>query len=310
MTDLSAEAIAAIEKLVRASTARTLDLPLPAAGMTTVAVVPDGMSIESLENVLKHARLSPERETGFHKLRDIRSMIDFGHMYVRKGSVLFGDWGSGDLRLIINFHAPFERVGDGKDALTHSGAPEMGGTAYPQYGDFGAVVRLAPSDEFTAWRQINDKPLSHKEFGAFIEKQILDIREGTVDDPRINRELAITGLQLASVSEVYAFARAAKITINDVHAGARTEQELEEAVKRKMETDQRFPAAFLLGIPVFEGDEPYAVLIRMRMEMQAGNPVFIMQMRHDKALIKDAFRLAAERLSTELAVPFLAAVGA
>lgn len=194
-------------------------------------VVPEGYTVEKLERLLPE----PTRRRGADLVRDVASFIAVVNRFKNAATTLYRR-----TRPEPRFLACFN---------DHS--PEA-----PGWRDHCVVYECPISPEWHEWTKASGRSMSQTDFALFIERNLPDL---------VTMEGGPTPAQMLEVSRTLQakkkvnFASGTRLDNGEIQF--RYEEQIEGTAGKG---DIKIPEQFHLGIPVFEGGEPYAVVARLR----------------------------------------------
>lgn len=255
------------------------------------AMVPDGLSLESLKPILEDWRENPKRVEGTAELQTIASFIEHANRFKGGESVLFCDWTSQILQVVIDYHQ--RDASDRARWCKHRGR-----------------YKFPLSEEWKAWAAVNGKTLPQTTFAEFIEDRLIDVRdpdEAGADTKALCDKL---GLTLATPARVLELSRglAVKDNVNVKTATTLASGEVQFTYESQ-HTDAagnqlKIPRAFLIALPVFLGDtDAYPIVVRLRYRLSGDGKVnWILMMHRADVFLRDAVQRSASaaQAATEL----------
>jgi len=166
-----------------------------------------------------------------------------------------------------------------------------------------------------------EQPVDQQEFAAFLEERILDVLATPVldvadvklseSDQELKRILALLHGVLASPERMMDLSRGMAIIENAKVMSAVTLSSGEvSVVYEATHTDEqggelKVPNLFLIGIPVFEGDGLYRVVVRLRYRKSGGSIKWFYSLYRAEKVFKHAFDEACGFVQKETDVPLL-----
>lgn len=244
--DLKSENEAVIDFVKESYGAELLD------GVTaeSVAVVPTGMSVRRIGEVLDHCQEQPRRRTGTIKLEDEASFLAWcNRVSDMNKSVIYAN--DQALTAVVNDSASAESE--------HA----------PGWGDFRGHYELARSNELQQWLCTNSW-MNQKTFAKFLEDRILDVLLPADAGEKATAIAAALGVPIAGPKELMVLSRGLSLRVNakmtDVVNLSTGESEFSYAEEHTNAKGKpmKVPGAFVVGIPVFERGESYKMPVRLR----------------------------------------------
>jgi uncharacterized protein YfdQ (DUF2303 family) len=243
-----------------------------------VMVLPGGLSMYSLKEMLDEYATKPERRRGETVLNTVQSLVDWTKRHMDGDSVVMvdDDPTCPKMRATIDYH----KAGSDNEATA-------------RFGKFSGLYQFPITDAWKRWTAINGKPLSQTDFAELIEDRVGDLipvedlyKDATAADGTVTRVCdsilpslaASMGLVIASPTEVIAATRGlklrAEVNVTEAISLASGETELKYAETHTGPDGQplKVPSAFLLGVSVFKGAQRDPVLVRLRYRRAPGGP--------------------------------------
>jgi uncharacterized protein YfdQ (DUF2303 family) len=145
----------------------------------------------------------------------------------------------------------------------------------PGWGDYRAKVTLTKSRQLTVWQGKNGQKMNQEAFALFLEEHIEDIR-----DPAGADVLTFAETLEATRTEVF---KSSIVT-------ATGEQRMAYSSERQGEQSSQLITKITLGIPLFDGGEPYAVEVKISHRVTDGKLTFWFDLRHIDYLLDSAWK--------------------
>lgn len=241
-----------IQAIERLSNAKVENL---AAGGAPVAILPAGMRVQSLKEILDAYRLKPERKTGDTLLTTQASFIAYTNRHKTAHSLIFINDSNPEA---LSMRAVFNPHQGEVEALRPEESPDN--------ADFTASYRFPFSEEWVAWKRL-PKEMSQEQFAQFLEDRIQDVGDPMGSVKAYAEEL---GVALGSKAKLLELSRSCQVTVEMKIANTpslrngRTTLIFAEEHKNSDGQEVDFPGAFALDIPVFKGGIPTQVPVRLR----------------------------------------------
>lgn len=257
-----------------------------------VALVPNGMSLRTLEDVLKisDARADkPRRLRGTATHQELGSFIAHVNAFKDGASAVFADATRVQLTAVLNYHI----------AAVGPKASDLDADERARWADHRSVYTCPLSEQWKRWTAANDKPMGQEEFAQFIEDNMVDLANPGVDDAEVFPKPAAV-LEMArklAINLTGEFKREINPTTGEYTFINRTEHGPNSTKIHK---------AFLLGIPVFEAGELYRVEARLRFTLAEGRPRFAYSLYQADAIKRDAFGEVRAQVAKETGLPVFA----
>lgn len=231
------------------------------AGDMPFVIVPHEYSVRSLEDLLP----IPTRCRGTVKLRDAKSFIATVKRFSGDECQIYGDLRVGSFVAVFNDHTP----------------------ADPGWRDHRATFCCEQSVEWKRWTEADGKKMTQPVFAEFIEDNLPDIV-----DP-----VAATMLEISRTFEAkkkVAFQSSIRLS-NGQHEFTYEESVSGTAAKGKLQ----IPESITLGLPVFDGGQPYAVEARLRYRIGDGGQLMLwFDLLRPHRIIEDAIKAVVSEIET------------
>src|SRR6266702_2364795 len=155
----------------------------------TLALLPEGRRIESLQPYIDALLDAPKRIRGTVPLSTVSALIDYMNRFKRPDSVVFasdagGNGASPQLVGIVGFYGP-------------------GPAAQPAFGGHPATFLFPRSDQMAAWSAVSGKGMSHDEFASFLQERQYDIVNPPLDWMAVDPKTIELLLHLLNISDDY-----------------------------------------------------------------------------------------------------------
>lgn len=269
-----------------------VQLPEPGHDPDAVLVVQNDQRVVDLRPFVDGQRTRPARMRGTSEHREVGSFIDHVQRHGQiNHTAIFVDKASAEAVAVLNY------------AGFTLGAFEAG------HGDYRAVCAFPVSPEWRFWTRLS-RPMDQAEFASVLEGRILDVLDPASALPSTVELLGRLGVALASPSELLEVSRGlairAEVTVAQAVrlSSGETQVTFSEEHRR---TDGRgplaVPAAFLLGLRVFEGGPLYQVPVRLRYKLREGTISWTVELVRADRVQEDAFAEATARIKSETGVP-------
>lgn len=257
-----------------------------------VMLIPNGLGVQSLRQLLNEYRTAPERRKGLAELSELDSFIYHVNRFRDADSALFADRDTDEPSLIcvLDYH-------------------RAGAEGAPRFGEHRARYAFPISDEWRAWTSQNGKPMDQGAFALWIEDHL-----GTIADPASAGEgakqfCALLSVQFASANKLLELSRGLS-----VHVGERVQNHVNLASGEGNVTfatshaDEqgkpiKVPGAFLLALQVFRGGALYLVPTRLRYRVQGGGITWSYDMWRSADVFDLAIGEACEKARTATELP-------
>lgn len=279
---------------------------LPIHGSHTLApvpgqllVLPKDMRAESVKALHDEWRPFPERRKGTANLDQVDSLIEHVNRFKDADSVVFVKQSETDPRFtaVLDYH--------------RKGEPSVEQAA--RHGQHRSVYAPKVSDTWTAWKEITGKPKTQAGLAAMLEERILDIAPPPSGDADAGTAALIAALggRYGDQATLLATARRMRIKQNTEVTNAQIldtgEVELVYKTELTDATNQplRVPNCFSVVAPVFEGDDPYRLWIRLTFRHEDGQVIWTLQRWRPDLIVKAAMEGLIKKVRDETALPVL-----
>lgn len=243
--------------------------PKHAPGGAYYAVVPEGSSLESLDEYMP----KPRRVRQTIVMRTPAAFSAYVNRFKLPNTVIFGDVKSMKFNAIIDYHAP-----GGDDGAAHT--------------DHNVTFEPVVTPEWEVWFRNSGKKMNQAEFARFIEENMLDVREpngadlleiaGTLEAKRNVSFKSAVRLQDGTYELGYAEETTA-------HAGGSG-------------GSLSIPQEITLGLAVFRGAESYKVRAFFRYRIGDDKKLVLWYDLHKpQTIIDDAFTSVAQAIGDAVA---------
>lgn len=274
-----------------------------------VAVLPQGIRIESVKKYMDEYRLAPERKKGTAHLGDLASFIAMVNRFKDENSTIFARPApTPSLLAVFNYNEATDvvRIDPEKepgDQVTHI-------EGKPRFGDHRADYIFPLSEEWKTWNAQDGEPLTQEAFAAFIEDHIGDV----ADSGAASNELSAfffekLGVTFASPARLIELSRGLSVRVGQKVRNAQNLATGEAQVQFIEEHNDesggplKVPGAFLLAIPVFQFGPLYQVAARLRYRVSGGNIVWFFELHRADRIFDHAFKEACETAKKDTSLP-------
>lgn len=245
---------------------------------------------------LEQFRTAPERRSGTTIVDTLESFVELLNRLKTEDSVIFAntDWNNPSMTAIIDYHE-VDPLGDA-DFMKHR-----------------VHYKFPLSDDWKIWKRANDagEPMNQLSFAEFIEDRSRDFAAPTAEEQEEFSKLF--GERVSTPSDIMNLSRGLSMTTgiqlkhNTRLASGETslvfDQQHGEATDYKGEVI-RVPSLFMIRIPIFHGQEPTRLLIRLRHRVREQRVTYRMLIYRPDVFIDEAVdeAITTTRIATELPV--------
>lgn len=259
---------------------------------TDLAIHGKDQRVTDLRNLLKNYLPRPDRRIGTVHIGRTQSLINFTNLYKGPESVIFATGSVTQTsiqalaRVVFNYH-PF---GVEQEAAGH--------------GDFVAEYKFPVSKELKSWIECNGKAMPQADFARFIEDRIVDMVDPQFHElgRDLTRVLAGNGADPITMLEL---SRGLEVRVNEqvknVGRLQTGEVQLTFSVDHSGADGQplRVPSWFIINVPVFEGDEPHSIPVRLRYRVKEGVVTWFYELFRIEKTFDSAFYNTLGRIQDE-----------
>lgn len=256
-----------------------------------VLVTPRGVNVQSAKPFFDEWRGAPERREGTATLVTIDSFIAHANRFKDADSALFADPGdSPKLVAVLDYHRP------GPDGA-------------PRFGRHRSVYEFPISEEWEAWTTKDGQMMPQAAFAEFIEERIQDIGAPAAAEAPVKDFATKIGCQLATPAQLLTLSKGLSVRANSRVVNAQNLSTGEgELIYEQTHTDDKgkplsVPGAFMLVIPVFQGDALYQVPVRLRYRVREAQVTWAVALYRPERFFDDAFKLACEKANKATSLP-------
>lgn len=231
----------------------------PSSDGTPFILVPEGYHLEDL------TRLQPEPlYVNMEKhVIDVDSFSKYVNTFKEEDTAIFASLSHNTVSAVIDHH------GKGK----------------PRHGKHVVMLDPQVSEAWKTWSGINGQYMSQASFAEFIEENAIDVR---TPEAATLVELAL----LIEASKQGTFRSATRLD-NGSFQFNYSEETRATAGGGKVE----IPAQITLGIPVYEGDEPYEVKAFFRYRLSDGKLALCIKLHRPSYILQDAYNRLVKQVT-------------
>lgn len=226
------------------------------------AVIPENHKLEDLQKFQE----GPRHIKSKAQVTTCRSFVKYVADFYTDYTAIFADLKGQKFTAILDHHDP------------------LNGPAWAEH----TVTYACPVDSrWTTWNDSDGEAMSQTSFAMFIESNLIDIVEPSgADMLTIAKEL--------QAKKKIDFKSGQNLSNGDVQF---TYNEQTTGTAGSME----IPQEFKLGIPVYEGGDPYEVTARLRYRISEGNLTMWYDLLRPERMAEDAFKEIKESIEKQLA---------
>lgn len=271
-------------------------LGAPAHG--EIAMLPEGIKVQSIKALVDEWRAFPERRLGTAVLDDVDSFIEHVNRFKDGASAIFAkmDETAPSFTAVLDYH--------------RAGPPEVSEAA--RWGKHRSVHKPIVSEVWKAWKAVDGKPLTQREFASLLEDRILDIAPPlTPEELRNNAMITALGGRVGTQQDLLTTSRGLRVKENAEVTNAQVLETGEVEVVYKTElrdnTGQplRLPTCFAVQGPVFEGGPAYRLWLRIRFRRDEGAIMWTLARWRPDLIVRDALNEMRDTIAGETILPVL-----
>lgn len=265
----------------------------PLGNSPSVAVLPEGKSLESLKPFLDEYLKKPERRRGAGTATDTASFIALVHRFASAESAIFADANiAGPSLLAVYDYHPQSVESTNADWLQHT-------------------TKYAPalSEEWKAWKAKNGTSMSQADFAAFLEERITDVIVPNLDDPDLKTFADLVQGRFADPSQLFGLARGLSVNVETQVRQAvnlptgEISVVYDENHKDGTGAPISVPNLFQICVPVFYADALYRLAVRLRYRIASGKLTWSYLLVRPDIAFEHAFRGILEKVEKETSSP-------
>jgi uncharacterized protein YfdQ (DUF2303 family) len=270
-----------------------------------ILILPDGkggLRAESIKKFSDEYKTAPDTRQGTAIMLTLDSFIDHVNRFKDAESIVFAQNSRDKPRLqaIIDYHQS-----------TFDGAP--------RYCDHQVSYDFPMADEWNAWLEKDNQPMTQIEFAEFLEDRIGDVEvpptkenlesdenEGTT---RLKTLLERIGGNLAGPGTLMELSKGLKVNVEEKvhqhHTLANGETQLHFSHEHTDENGApiKVPNMFLINIPVFNSGDVFRIPVRLRYRVRSGNITWTYQLYRTDQTFTAAFEDAVKKVEDATSLP-------
>ena len=261
----------------------------------TVLLVPKaggGYDQHCVGKLLDPYRLAPQRRSGQANLSDLASFIAHVNRFKDADSVIFADRipASPSLLCVLDYHR-----------ATADGAP--------RFGAHRASYKFPLSDQWTAWKGMNEKGMDQASFASWIEDRLHDVASPDIAGPVALSFTDLLSCGFASPSKLLELSRGLTVhvgrKVTNATSLATGEATMSFAEEHGDSTGKplKLPTAFLLALPVFRNGAPYQIPARLRYRVKDGAVTWSFSLARMDETFDHAVNEACLQAASDTALP-------
>lgn len=259
-------------------------------------VASQNAKVHDLKALVAPYQERPDRRKGVYHLSRTQSLIDFANRYKAEESYIKAsgkvDGNSVEANAVVVFN------------------PHPAGSDHNLAGheDFKAVYNFPVSKELTSWLDANAKGMAQAEFAAFIEDHIIDMIDPQFHELERDLEKVLSGHGADPIT-MLELSRGLEVRVNEHVKNQGRLQSGEQVLTFSVEhagTDGQplhIPSWFIINVPVFEGDAPHNIPVRLRYRVKEGRVTWFYELFRMERVFDTAFNTAVDRIQQETDLP-------
>lgn len=267
--------------------------------------------IDSYTKLIEETQGGPRRRKGTATTLDLQGFIDHANRFKRPESVVFAinDMAKPSLTAVLDYH-------------------QAGAAGAARFGTHRTHYAFPLAKEWLAWMEGNAVAMKQPQFAEWLEDRAMDIIDPpdfvhaafdkqSSDPAEIAKSEALLALEAvsarlgvpyATTNQIMNLAKGLALTVEaksahkvNLGSGEGTLQ-YDEVHKDSSGEQLRVPGLFLIAIPVFAGELPYRVIVRLRYRIVSGSVIWFYQIHRPDLTFEAAFKgaLAKVRAGTDL----------
>lgn len=225
---------------------------------------PENQSVTDLKEITEKYQEAPDRRKGNTRLGRTGSFIEFVNRYKTNDlSIIFA-------RGLVSGHSIDASV---QAVFNPHPAGEYQNVA--GHGDFTASYQFPVSKEMGFWINKDGAYMNQGEFARFIEDRISDMIDPLFSEHKADLERVLCG-RAADPINMLELSRGLEVNVKEQVKNSGRLQSGEMQLTYSVEHDGadgqplKVPSWFIINIPVFEGDKPYEIAVRLRYRIKDG----------------------------------------
>lgn len=241
---------------------------------SSFVVVPEGCAIRSLE----HLQAVPARARAKIEAHDPATFVAYFNRHKSAAGVIFAAVKGGQIVGVLDHHPPFQGDDD----------PDQISAGHREH----IVTYTAPrSPEWETWTALHGVIVPQAAFAQFLEDNVVDIREPSGAD-------MLEVARRFEAKQKVEFQSAVRLD-----SGAREFLYQETIDGSAAKGAIKVPERFKIGIPVYEGGEPWEVEARLRWRIQNQQLVIGYELYRHAQVQREAFKAITALIQEQTATP-------
>lgn len=262
-------------------------------GQVPVAMLPNGVRLESLKVHFDQWATKPDRRTGTAHVRDAKSFVDHVNRQKSGDSVIFAvpDRATPKLLAVYDYNPATPDVTDAK-FMRHR-----------------AEYAVQTSDEWKAWLGINGKLLDARTFAEFLEDRIGDVISAGEGDAKLAAIADLLRGSWASAPILIGLSRSLQVSVASSVKQATTLATGEISVAYETVHNDgagqplKVPNLFLIAIPVFYRGDRFPIVAKLRYRVDGGHIKWSVILHQPEKAFDEAFDELCAGVAGQTALP-------
>ena len=259
-------------------------------------VAPQNAKVHDLKALVAPYQDRPDRRKGVYHLSRTQSLIDFANRYKAEETYIKAsgkvDGNTLEAKAVVVFN------------------PHPAGADHKLAGheDFSAIYNFPVSKELTGWLAQNAKGMGQADFAAFIEDHIVDMIDPQFHELERDLEKVLAGKGADPIT-MLELSRGLEVRVNEQVKNQGRLQSGEQVLTFSIEhagadgQPLRIPSWFIINVPVFEGDAPHNIPVRLRYRVKEGRGTWFYELFRMEKVFDFAFNASLERIKGETNLP-------
>jgi uncharacterized protein YfdQ (DUF2303 family) len=248
-------------------------------------VIPDGHHVETIDE--RRDQSYPHRKTGAVSVHHPDSFREYVAMHKDDGATIYGDARQTLITAVLNDHERDSHI--------------------PGWGDHRVSWKLQRSKTFELWVHHNGRMMDQHTFAEFLEENAGDVRDEIVELDGTEYQ-SVSALVMREVAESLEARKSVDFKqstrLHDGNVQLRYEETTDAVAGRNGE--MIVPQVFAIGVPIFDGQDPWLVAARFRYRITREGLVVSYHLERLADVVEAAFQRAWSSVAVD-GVPSLLA---
>ncbi len=280
----------------------------PDALARVMVSLPAGRKTEDLTSVLLAMESTPRGVTGEVVLTALDSLIAFTQRMRLSSSVLFAKRSPASITAVFDYHQAVNH--EEEEAPGEKGGSVLSLPDVARWGRFRASFAFPVSRQWAAWTGSHQRVMGQQDLADFLEENIRDVinESDCAQDAPTATLVSQLGLRLGTREELLRTARGLVLHSDErvtqiINTSSGETQVVYEQTHAGQSADVRIPTAFLIAVPVFEGDAYYRLLVRLRHRKVEHGVRWAYDIYAMDRAVDDAFTTACRNVAEQTGLP-------